>query len=86
MGRTDVARLREAIGFVDARDGDRFAPLLTVREVIRTGATATIGYFEERLARLDVDRADDLLGTFGLGRARPSAASATARRASASAP
>ena len=68
MGRTDVARLRQRIGFVDARDGDRFAPLLTVREVIRTGATGTIGYFEERLAMLDIDRADTLLGMFGLGR------------------
>ena len=68
MGRTDVARLRRQIGFVDARDGYRFAPMLTVREVVRTGATGTIGYFEERLAMLDVDRADTLLGTFGLGR------------------
>ncbi len=68
LGRTDVARLRRQIGFVDARDSDRFAPLLTVREVIRTGATGTIGYFEERLAMLDVDRADTLLGRFGLGR------------------
>ncbi len=68
MGRTDVAQLRRQIGFVDARDGDRFAPLLTVREVVRTGATGTIGYFEERLAMLDVDRADTLLGMFGLGR------------------
>ena len=68
MGRTDVAGLRRLIGFVDAREGDRFAPLLTVREVIRTGATGTIGYFEERLAMLDVDRADTLLGMFGLGR------------------
>jgi iron complex transport system ATP-binding protein len=68
MGRTDVARLRQSIGFVDARDSGRFAPMLTVREVIRTGATGTIGYFEERLAMLDVDRADTLLGTFGLGR------------------
>ena len=67
MGRTDVARLRESIGFVDPRAGGRFAPLLTVREVIRTGATATIGYFEERLSGLDIDRADELLGTFGLG-------------------
>jgi iron complex transport system ATP-binding protein len=67
MGRTDVARLRESIGFVDARVGHRFAPLLTVREVIRTGATATVGYFEERLSELDLDRADGLLGTFGLG-------------------
>jgi iron complex transport system ATP-binding protein len=67
MGRTDVARLRESIGFVDTRVGGRFAPLLSVREVIRTGATATIGYFEERLSGLDLDRADDLLGIFGLG-------------------
>ncbi|WP_411277704.1 ABC transporter ATP-binding protein [Gaiella sp.] len=67
MGRTDVARLREQIGFVDARDVDRFAPMLTVREVVRTGATGTIGYFEQRLGMLDVDRADTLLGTFGLG-------------------
>ncbi len=35
---------------------------------MRTGATGTIGYFRERLAMLDVDRADTLLGTFGLGR------------------
>jgi iron complex transport system ATP-binding protein len=68
MGRTDVADLRRRVGFVDARDGDRFAPMLTVREVIRTGATGTIGYFAERLGMLDVDRADTLLGTFGLGR------------------
>jgi iron complex transport system ATP-binding protein len=67
IGKTDVARLRESIGFVDARIGDRFAPLLTVRQVIRTGATATIGYFEERLSELDLDRADGLLGAFGLG-------------------
>ena len=66
MGRTDVPRLRESIGFVDPRIGPRFAPLLTVRQVIRTGATATIGYFEERLSGLDLDRADELLGTFGL--------------------
>ena len=37
MGRTDLARLRESIGFVDTRVGGRFAPLLTVRQVVRTG-------------------------------------------------
>ena len=68
MGHTDVARLRQQIGFVDARDADRFAPMLTVREVVRTGATGTIGYFEQRLGRLEVEGADSLLGTFGLGR------------------
>jgi iron complex transport system ATP-binding protein len=66
MGRTDVPTLRESIGFVDPRVGPRFAPLLSVRQVIRTGATATIGYFEERLSGLDLDRADELLGAFGL--------------------
>lgn len=67
LGRTDVARLRGEIGFVDARDGHRFAPRLTVRDVIRTGATGTIGYFRERLTTLDTDRADTLLWSFGLG-------------------
>jgi len=67
LGRTDAARLREQIGFVDGRDGDRFAPMLTVREVVRTGATGTIGYFEQRLGMMDIDRADTLIGTFGLG-------------------
>jgi iron complex transport system ATP-binding protein len=67
MGRTDVARLRQEIGFVDVRDGERFAPMLTVREVVETGATSTIGYFRERLTLLDVERCEALLGTFGLG-------------------
>jgi iron complex transport system ATP-binding protein len=68
MGNTDAAVLREEIGFVDVLLGHRFAPLLTVREVVRSGATGTIGYFEERLTELDLDRADTLLGAFGLGR------------------
>lgn len=67
MGRTDVSRLRESIGLVDARAGARFAPMLSVRQVVRTGATATIGYFEERLTGLDVGRADALVGLFRLG-------------------
>jgi iron complex transport system ATP-binding protein len=67
MGRTDVSRLRQEIGFVDARAGHRFAPMLTVQEVVRTGATATIGYFEERLTVVDIDRADALLELFRLG-------------------
>jgi iron complex transport system ATP-binding protein len=66
MGRTDVAQLRRQIGFVDARDGNRFAPMLTVQDVVRTGATATIGYFEEQLTVLDLDRTEALLGMFGL--------------------
>jgi iron complex transport system ATP-binding protein len=66
LGRTDVFRVREQIGFVDARLGRRFAPALTVAEVVRTGATGTIGLFEERLTADDRDRAGDLLETMGI--------------------
>ena len=68
LGRTDVFRLREEIGFVDARAGRRFAPLLTVEQVVHTGATQTIGYFAERLSPYDRDRAGHLLDLFGLAR------------------
>jgi iron complex transport system ATP-binding protein len=66
LGRTDVFRLREEIGFVDARAGRRFAPLLTVGEVVRTGATQTIGYFDERLTAGDRERAAGLVELLGL--------------------
>ena len=66
LGRTDVFRLREQIGFVDSRLGQRLAPELTVAEVVRTGAigtTGTIGLFEERLTEEDRDRAAAQLAT-----------------------
>lgn len=66
LGRTDVFRLREEIGFVDARAGHRFAPALTVEEVVHTGATQTIGSFEERLTRDDRERSAELLAALGL--------------------
>jgi iron complex transport system ATP-binding protein len=66
LGHTDVFRLREQIGFVDARAGRRFAPLLTVWQVVLTGATQTIGYFEDRLGTADRERAGALLALFGL--------------------
>jgi iron complex transport system ATP-binding protein len=68
LGRVDVGRLREQIGHVDARDAHRFAPNLTVEEVVRTGATGTIGLFSGRLTQGDLERARDLVATFGLGR------------------
>jgi len=67
LGETDVFRLREEIGFVDSRAGRRFAPRLSVREIVRTGATQTIGYFEERLTGTELERADELLALLGLG-------------------
>jgi len=68
LGGADVAQLRAEIGHVDARDAARFAPNLTVEEVVRTGATGTIGMFPDRLTQSDLERARDLLAAFGLGR------------------
>ncbi len=66
LGRTDVFRLREEIGFVDARAGRRFAPALTVEEVVSTGATQTIGYFADRLGPERLERVRELTALFGL--------------------
>jgi iron complex transport system ATP-binding protein len=66
LGRTDVFRLREEIGFVDARAGRRFAPELTVMEVVCTGVTQTIGYFAERLGHEQVEHVSELMSLFGL--------------------
>ena len=66
LGKTDIFRLRERIGFVDARLGRRFSSGLTVTEVVRTGATGTIGLFEERLTADDRLRATTQLRTMGI--------------------
>ncbi len=69
LGRTDVFRLREEIGFVDARAGGRFAPpphgrarsfALAQR---RRSATSPSG-----VSPAERERADHLLGLFGLAR------------------
>ena len=67
MGRTDVFRLRERIGFVDARLGRQLASGLTVRQVVETGATGTVGWFPERMGPDEGRRATDLLDSFGCG-------------------
>jgi iron complex transport system ATP-binding protein len=66
LGRTDVFRLRERVGFVDARLGRRFAPGLTVEQVVRTGATGTVGLFEDRVAPADRQLGRTLLATLGV--------------------
>jgi iron complex transport system ATP-binding protein len=68
LGRTDVFRLRERIGFVDARLGRRFAPGLTVEQVVSTGATGTVGLFDERVSAADRGLASTLLATLGVER------------------
>ncbi|MGI8974142.1 MAG: ABC transporter ATP-binding protein [Gaiella sp.] len=66
LGGTEVHRLRERIGFVDARAGYRFATGLSVTQVVRTGATQTIGFFAERLTDADSVRAEELVHRLGL--------------------
>jgi iron complex transport system ATP-binding protein len=68
MGRTDVFRLREEIGFVDARLGRRFAPSSTVEHVVLTGATNTIALLEERLIPAHRERVAEVLDTVGMTR------------------
>ena len=66
LGRTDAHRLREQIGFVDARAGYRFAPMLSVKQIVCTGATQTIGFFADRLTDADSARAAELVHRLGL--------------------
>ena len=66
LGRTDVFRLRQRIGFVDARLGRRFAPALTAEEVVHTGATGTVGLFDERIGEVAHRRTGSLIATFGV--------------------
>ncbi|MFN0154832.1 MAG: ABC transporter ATP-binding protein [Gaiella sp.] len=68
MGRVDVFALRERIGFVDGRVGRRLAPELTVRQVVETGATQTIGWFPDRIAAEQAARCTELLEVFGVER------------------
>jgi iron complex transport system ATP-binding protein len=68
LGRTDVFRLREEIGLVDARLGHRFLHELTVEQVVQTGATGTIGWFPDRLDRLERARTGELLELFDCNR------------------
>ena len=68
LGRTDVFRLRERVGFVDARLGRRFAPGLTVEQVASTGATGTVGFFQDRISPADRDLGKALLETLGVDR------------------
>jgi iron complex transport system ATP-binding protein len=68
LGRTDVFRLREEIGFVDARLGHRFPPPFSVEQVVETGATGTVGWFPDRIDEATRRRARELLELFDCGR------------------
>lgn len=68
LGETETAALRGEIGHVDLLDARRFAPRLTVEEIVQTGATRTIGLFPDCLSRNDFDRAAELVAAFGLAR------------------
>jgi iron complex transport system ATP-binding protein len=53
---------------VDAPPGRRFAPGLTVEQVVGTGATGTVGWFEERVSLPDRELGRSLLETLGVER------------------
>jgi len=67
LGRVDVRTLREAIGFVEPKLARSFAERLSVRDVVLTGATASIALQPRRLADADGARADRLLELVGCG-------------------
>src|SRR5579871_2380062 len=65
LGHTDMRLLRRRIGFVEPRTTRRVAPGLSAREVVLTGATATLFPLPDRLTAEDARRADGLLERFG---------------------
>jgi iron complex transport system ATP-binding protein len=71
MGRWDVFRLREEVGFVDARLGRRLAATLTVEQVALTGAANTTALLEERISSADRVRAHAQLDALGVAHLAP---------------
>lgn len=65
LGHVDLRELRESIGTVDVRL--RMPADLSVVDYVLTGVTQTVQPLPSRYAPADLDRADLLLGRFGLG-------------------
>jgi iron complex transport system ATP-binding protein len=61
LGRTPVAPLHERIGYVESKLARRFPQTLAGRELVLTGATATLVLLPERIDASHVRRADELL-------------------------
>ncbi|MGA7396923.1 MAG: ATP-binding cassette domain-containing protein [Solirubrobacterales bacterium] len=65
LGAVDMRRLRERIGFVDARTARSFKNRDTAIEVVMTGAHSTIAFLKDRCTPEDRERAKDLLAMLG---------------------
>ena len=65
LGATDMRLLRRRIGFVEPRTTRQISPTLSARDVVLTGATATLFPLPDRIATADQDRAGELLDRFG---------------------
>jgi iron complex transport system ATP-binding protein len=65
LGATDMRLLRRRIGFVEPRTTRRIEPALSARQVVETGATATLFPLPDRLTAANGERADELLERFG---------------------
>lgn len=65
LGGVDLRELKRGIGHVDATLAAAFRARATAREVVLTGATATIVPRPEALTAGDRARADELLGRMG---------------------
>ena len=67
MGRVDVFELRPRIGFCSAALAARVPPLERVRDVVVSAGYAVMGRWREEYESMDTERADELLGAFGVG-------------------
>ncbi|WFE24282.1 ABC transporter ATP-binding protein [Solwaraspora sp. WMMD937] len=66
LGRTDLAELRTRIGLTTAALAERIPGTERVLDVVLTAAWSVVGRWRERYDELDVGRAQELLGQFGV--------------------
>lgn len=66
VGRTDLQELRTRIGLSTAALSDRVPPGELVRDVVVTASWSVVGRFRESYDNLDLERAQALLGEWGV--------------------
>lgn len=67
MGRVDVAELRARIGLSSAALASRIPGDEVVRDLVVSAGYAVLGRWRERYDRMDLDRAEELLDSLGVG-------------------
>ncbi len=67
LGHTDARALRPRIGTVSAMLAGRLEPSQATRDVVLTGRTGALAPWWDRFTDADRVRAEDLLGTLGVG-------------------